>query len=185
MGERTMNDNFSETLGEEKSPYRYATCETVERTYSKTEIKFAFIAIALGYLFIKLCIASMLSLGAAIFFILLICVSSYTVKKCGIKQSSRNMKLMFMALFFSLYFALSSNMIIKMINMVFVLILIMLWAYSLNNDGYKGADDNFIFVSGKATLGEPASNFAECSHAVSYSMKDNKKGKNIQPEPST
>lgn len=151
-----------------------------EKIYSVPEIIFAFFSLAFGYLFIKIGLAGFLSAGATLFFIIFIVSASVIVKKSGIIQSSKSRLLMILSVVSSLYFTVSANILLKVFNLMFVIILLTLWSFSLNNNGYKGADDSFAFTMLKSLFGEPFKSYGECYSASTSAFKKNQKGKNVK-----
>ncbi len=149
-----------------------------ERVFTKPQKIFALIAPVLGYLFIKLCLAGELGAGATVFFLLYIAAVFAVMKKSGAVQSRKSYMLMTAAATFSLYFTLSANTLLKVLNMALMIILLTLWAYSVNNENF-GADDYFAYTSRRAILSEPFMKFGECSAAISSIFKVNKLSKTI------
>lgn len=148
--------------------------------YKKQEKIFAFLTLAFGYLFLKFLVSGCLNLGATLFFTAFIVAAFVLVKSLGIRQFSNSVTYLITAFVFSLYFTLSANFFLKYLTLHLVIILICLWAFSLNNENYKGAEDNFCSVLLRSLISEPFMNFGKCSGAISQTNKDSKKTNSIK-----
>lgn len=150
-----------------------------QRKYTTAESVFAVGCMAMGYLFVKLVLAGRLGVGALVFFAVFMLSAAVFVKKSAGKQSKYSVLYGTLAMVFSANFVLSSNIFIKALDLLFVMTLIALWAFSINNPAYKGADDHFFFTFFSSILVKPFSKFGSCPCAVIRLIGKRKGGKNI------
>ena len=159
-----------------------ASLNLIKTTYTKAEAVFALLCLPLGYLFVKFVMAGGLGIAATVFFLLSMVIISAVFKQEKVKQSKKSILLLVLAVVFSLYFTLSANTLLKLFNVLFVMALISLWCFSVNNDGYKGEGRTLAysvinFLS--ALVARPMSHFGKCFSALSGLSKGKKSSKNV------
>ena len=145
--------------------------------FSTSDVVFSVIAMLLGYLFMNIVVFGGIGLGTLIFFALLIAFALVYARISRAKQSPISIFLMVTAAVFSLNFLLSSNLFIKRLDLIFILSLMAMWCFSLNNSLYKGADDNIIYNLVSAVFIFPFRNFSKAPKCIESGIKNNKNAK--------
>lgn len=163
----------------ENQPSPTPAQEAPKAQFTLKESLFALIFSFAGYFFIKLFLFASAGIGSAIYMLCLSIASAVFAKLTGAKQSKRSRLYFAAALLFSINMGVTSNGLIQFLNFVYAASLLSMWAFSVNNPAYNGADDNLIYCFCNALFGQSFGNFGKCPSAIIDFTKRNKSGKNI------
>lgn len=161
------------------APVADAPAEEKRDSFSLTDSIFALIFTFSGFFFLKTIITSRVGIGAALFLLILAAASMVYVRMTKSKQSGKSIILFVGTVIFSANLAVTSNGLIQALDFIFAVILYAVWAFSVNNDIYRGADDYTVYRIVKALFGQSFGNIGKCPSAVISLMKKSKGGKNI------
>lgn len=176
-----MTDKMPYDLPEIQEPENQPspTPEAPTAKFTVKESLFALIFSFAGYFFIKLFLFASAGIGSAIYMLCLSIASAVFARLTGAKQSKRSKLYFAAALLFSINIGITSNGLIQFLNFVYAAALLSMWAFSVNNPAYKGADDNLVYCFFSALFGQSFGNFGKCPSAIIDFTKRNKSGKNI------
>lgn len=161
------------------SPVSDVPVEEKRDIFSLTDSIFALIFTFSGFFFLKTILTSRVGIGAALFLLILAAASMVYVRMTKSKQSGKSIVLFVGTIVFSANLAVTSNGLIQALDFIFAVILYAVWAFSVNNDFYRGADDYTVYRIAKAVFGQSFGNMGKCPSAVVSLMKKSKGGKNI------
>lgn len=161
------------------SPVSDVPAEEKRDIFSLTDSIFALIFTFSGFFFLKTILTSRVGIGTALFLLILAAASMVYVRMTKSKQSGKSIVLFVGTIVYSANLAVTSNGLIQALDFIFAVILYAVWAFSVNNDFYRGADDYTVYRIAKAVFGQSFGNMGKCPSAVVSLMKKSKGGKNI------
>ena len=150
----------------------YQTYIKKEVSYSKTDGLFALIGLLLGYLFIRFVLMGTLGISVAIYGLLFCLLSVMFMKSRRISMTASGWVWLMILVIFSLNFAISSNITVKICNVFFIIGAVTFWIYAACAGNGVGAIRRFAaadFV--KALIIMPFSSFGACIGALFSSTK--------------
>lgn len=151
-----------------------------KESYTAAESIFALIFSFSGYFFIKTFFSGGLGLGSALFMLGFGAAAMAMFKICGAVQSRKGIAFFIAALVFSANLAITSNGLIMFLDFVYAVVMYGLWAFSVNDTDFDGADDYLIYTISNAVFGQSFGNMGKCPSAVFSLTKKSKCGKNIR-----
>ncbi|MDO5560037.1 MAG: hypothetical protein Q4F95_10625, partial [Oscillospiraceae bacterium] len=129
-----------------------------EINYSLSESIFAILFSFSGFFFVKTILFARVGIASAFFMLILAVVSMTMVKMNKAIQTKKSLILFGTALVFALNIAVTSNGLIQFLDLLFAFILFGMWAFSVNNQGFNGADDYLIYSVSSAVFRESFGN---------------------------
>lgn len=142
-----------------------------KRSYSAKESVFALIFSFSGYFFIRTFIMENVGIGSSIFMLITALSAMIFSRISGARFTRGSLCYFILTLAFSLNMAITANSLILFLDFAFAVICFSLWAFSVNNSSWLGADDNFVFALGSAVFGQSFGNFKVCPAAAAELFK--------------
>lgn len=151
-----------------------------ERSFTRIDGYFAVLFLFAGFAFVKLRLLSSGALSAAIFGLAVFASAGIYVKLSGAKPCKQSKIFYVLAVIFLINLAITDNVYIRFFDTAFTGVLFAVWAFTLNNSGYKGADDNLVYMLLSAVFGQSFGNIGSEIKAVSNLTKGSRTGKTLR-----
>lgn len=148
-------------------------------SYSLKESIFALLFSLSGYIFCKTAFISGGIAGAI--FLLVLCGASMTFAVMSKAKQSKYSYIYFIgAVVFFLNTGISGNLMVQFLDALFGIILYAMWAFTVNNPSYRGAEDNLVYCLLSSVFGQTFINFGKCPSAIISLTRKNSAGQNIR-----
>lgn len=148
-----------------------------KREYSGVDGIFALLAVLLGFLFVKLILASSgFGLGSAVFSLLCFITAGLYLKFKGVKLGLYSGTELVLGLICSVNFVIFDNEFIKFLNLVFAAILCLHLCYTANNKDRE--KERLPYELGVSVFKMPFSGFGDCFSSINCNASKSGAGKN-------
>lgn len=151
----------------------------VKITFSRIEAVYSFIAMVLGFCFIRFVFWNVTGAFTTLFFISTTLLCLFYLKKNHCKLYKYHTMQLALLLIFSMVYSLTANGFIKFLNTLFLLMLGAYWVYCVGRENKK-IERFFIFELFNGMFVVPLAGFDKAPRAINTSTKQSKLSNNIK-----
>ena len=170
---------MSEEIIKAEAAAETETKTTEKPVYSFKESIFALVFSFSGYAFFK----TMFTTGGigGVLFLMILCTASMVFAVTSKAKQSRYSYIYFaMAVIFFINTGISGNLMVQFLDTLFGSIMYAMWAFTVNNPAYSGADDNLLYCLFSSVFGQTFGNMGKCPSAVISLTRKSGAGQNIR-----
>jgi hypothetical protein len=175
-----MNDSMLNTLQTAKEVEGQKLSKPNSPVYSKRDILFALAMLVCGFLYWNLIRLPKLGAGVTVFAIIFCLCTALYLKNGGFRQTGKSLVILAVVILSSLVFLLFDNILIKMLNFIFLTIAVIYWICVTTGTTLEKRIS--IYMLGdffNQVLIIPLRNFSCCFGAVRTLFIGNQKGKSL------